>query len=184
MPEVPITGTGFRFGDATDDSINIARTRNWRVGVGRAREVANMTRGSSLVLAPSRQCLRTTRLPRGGRGGGGGPWTSHQQLSQSTGGSSPPSSGSPSSFSRDASRRWAAPAAAAIMGFIGFGAGMLFTGNLGNGTKPNGDDTASTPITYATRTEMLHTAEEIAHVLGQEAVSFDADVLEHHGHSD
>ncbi|KAK0649211.1 hypothetical protein B0T16DRAFT_428057 [Cercophora newfieldiana] len=31
---------------------------------------------------------------------------------------------------------------------------------------------------------MLDAAKEIAHVLGEDAVSFDADVLEHHGHSD
>ncbi|KAK3306240.1 uncharacterized protein B0T15DRAFT_396272 [Chaetomium strumarium] len=31
---------------------------------------------------------------------------------------------------------------------------------------------------------MVHAAEEIAQVLGQDSVSYDADVLEHHGHSD
>lgn len=39
-------------------------------------------------------------------------------------------------------------------------------------------------ITYANRFEMLHAAEEIARLIGQDCVSYDSDVLEHHGHSD
>ncbi|KAK1783388.1 hypothetical protein QBC45DRAFT_129403 [Copromyces sp. CBS 386.78] len=38
--------------------------------------------------------------------------------------------------------------------------------------------------TYASHTEMLEAAKEIAQILGQDAVTYDADVLEHHGHSD
>ncbi|GAB1318279.1 D-lactate dehydrogenase (cytochrome) [Madurella fahalii] len=75
-----------------------------------------------------------------------------------------------------------AAAAAGAMGLVGFSAGML----LGRGTNTDiaWNDGAITAIEYANRTEMLHAAEEIARVLGQDAVSYDADVLEHHGHSD
>ncbi|KAK3490107.1 FAD-linked oxidase-like protein [Neurospora crassa] len=37
---------------------------------------------------------------------------------------------------------------------------------------------------YASRKEMLDAANEIAQILGQDAVTYDAHVLEHHGHSD
>jgi D-lactate dehydrogenase (cytochrome) len=60
---------------------------------------------------------------------------------------------------------------------------MLFIRNGANSdAQVQADITADTP-TYASRAEMLHAAEEIAGVLGEDAVSYDADVLEHHGHS-
>ncbi|KAK3348219.1 FAD-linked oxidase-like protein [Neurospora tetraspora] len=38
--------------------------------------------------------------------------------------------------------------------------------------------------TYASHKEMLEAAKEIAQILGQDAVTYDTHVLEHHGHSD
>ena len=76
------------------------------------------------------------------------------------------------------------------MGLLGFGAGiMLMTAKLpGLGSPlqlaPSESDDASGPLAYANRTEMLHAAEEIARLLGQDCVSYDTEVLEHHGHSD
>ncbi|SMY22831.1 unnamed protein product [Zymoseptoria tritici ST99CH_1A5] len=40
------------------------------------------------------------------------------------------------------------------------------------------------PIVYATRSQMLIAAEEISSLLGEDSVSYDEDVIEHHGHSD
>lgn len=68
------------------------------------------------------------------------------------------------------------------MGVVGFGAGILLSRTAGTDTAQKGNATAA--IEYANRAEMVHAAEEIARVLGQDAVSYDADVLEHHGHSD
>ncbi|EME84386.1 uncharacterized protein MYCFIDRAFT_135180 [Pseudocercospora fijiensis CIRAD86] len=39
-------------------------------------------------------------------------------------------------------------------------------------------------ITYANRSQMLAAAKEISDILGEDAVSFDEDVIEHHGRSD
>ena len=74
---------------------------------------------------------------------------------------------------------------------------MLLTRNGGSEPKEKGTTTAtitnpgnlaatntSSPPTYATRAEMLQAADEIAQILGEDGVSYDADVLEHHGHSD
>jgi D-lactate dehydrogenase (cytochrome) len=72
------------------------------------------------------------------------------------------------------------------MGVVGFGAGVLFTRNGSSEAKPEGmsaEAATSTPL-YANRAEMLRAAEEIAEVLGQDAVCYDADVLEHHGPSE
>jgi D-lactate dehydrogenase (cytochrome) len=59
---------------------------------------------------------------------------------------------------------------------------MLFmtTSDENPNRKPDGNTTP----TYANRAEMVQAAEEIAQVLGPDSVSYDADVLEHHGHSD
>jgi len=70
---------------------------------------------------------------------------------------------------------------AAAVGAVGFGTGVLFTRNNDNEGKAQG---SATGTTYANRTGMLHAAEEIAQALGEDAVCYDHDVLEHHGHSD
>lgn len=48
----------------------------------------------------------------------------------------------------------------------------------------NEADAASTASPYASREEMLKAAGEIAAVLGEDKVSYDDEVLAHHGHSD
>jgi D-lactate dehydrogenase (cytochrome) len=60
---------------------------------------------------------------------------------------------------------------------------VLFTRNGSNGNAQVQAGTAANTPTYASRDEMLDAAEEIARVLGKDAVCYDADVLEHHGHS-
>lgn len=71
---------------------------------------------------------------------------------------------------------------------LGFGAGMFYVGGLSSREGELKLDAGITapppPPDYANRGEMLHAAEEIARVLGQDAVSYDTDVIEHHGHSD
>ncbi|KAK4120508.1 FAD-binding domain-containing protein [Parathielavia appendiculata] len=65
-------------------------------------------------------------------------------------------------------RSWNAAAAGAVRA-VGFGAGALFTrtSTSSGDARQKGDD-ADTP-SYANRDEILHTAEEIASVLGQDA---------------
>ncbi|KAK4166969.1 hypothetical protein QBC43DRAFT_312714 [Cladorrhinum sp. PSN259] len=73
----------------------------------------------------------------------------------------------------------------AIMGLLGLSAGIFITTKLGLGAdRITTVNVTPQPIIYANRTEMLHAAEEIARVLGQDYVSYDSEVLEHHGHSD
>ncbi|KAK4222810.1 hypothetical protein QBC38DRAFT_489000 [Podospora fimiseda] len=71
-----------------------------------------------------------------------------------------------------------------VMSIFAFGAGFYITSKLDPSPKSTPTNNETQPITYANRTEMLHAAEEIARVLGQDYVSYDTEVLEHHGHSD
>ncbi|KAJ4288847.1 hypothetical protein N0V88_007176 [Collariella sp. IMI 366227] len=110
-----------------------------------------------------------------------------QQARRSSGG---PSTGgsSGSSKGKDGSRNGVNALAAAAFGGACFAGGIWFARSQA-GDKTTEDAITTTtaspnPRTYANRAEMLHAAEEIASLLGQDAVSYDADVLEHHGHSD
>ncbi|KAK3935344.1 d-lactate dehydrogenase [Diplogelasinospora grovesii] len=73
-------------------------------------------------------------------------------------------------------------AAATALCIASFGAGALLF-------KPSSSSNHSTsrlgaPISYASHSEMLAAADEIAQLLGSDWVSFDSDVLEHHGYSE
>ncbi|KAK4674913.1 hypothetical protein QC764_502940 [Podospora pseudoanserina] len=75
------------------------------------------------------------------------------------------------------------------LSLVGFGAGVMFGKGYYELMQPKAEWDLNTPnipkaITYANRFEMLHAAEEIARLIGQDCVSYDSDVLEHHGHSD
>ncbi|KAK4174640.1 putative D-lactate dehydrogenase [Triangularia setosa] len=79
--------------------------------------------------------------------------------------------------------------ASGALGLLGFGAGIVFGSKYQDLLQPKAEWDLNTPnipkaITYANRFEMLHAAEEIARVIGQDCVTYDSDVLEHHGHSD
>ena len=65
------------------------------------------------------------------------------------------------------------------VGAVGFAAGVVFTRN----GRSREAEAHATTTTYANHTGMLHAAEEIAQALGRDAVCYDAEVLEHHGHS-
>ncbi|KAK4234768.1 D-lactate dehydrogenase [Achaetomium macrosporum] len=109
-------------------------------------------------------------------------WLSHQQPTRATGEASHNINNAGNASTGNGSRGWGAAAVGGAMGIIGFGAGVLLAKTGGDIPKPK-PDSSSRPH-YANRAEMMHAAEEIAQVLGQDAVSYDADVLEHHGHSD
>ena len=74
-------------------------------------------------------------------------------------------------------QHWKVAVAAGVMGLVGFGAGTFMM-------RPPPNCLASGKVAYASLDEMLQAAKEIAQALGPDALSFDADVLEHHGHSD
>ena len=65
---------------------------------------------------------------------------------------------------------------------IGFTGGVFYFKTIYEKAEEKED--VNTPPTYGNHTEMLHAAKEIAQLLGQDAVSYDTEVLEHHGHSD
>jgi len=72
------------------------------------------------------------------------------------------------------------------MGVIGFGAGALFMNKSPEPpkTERNEAQAKTTRVSYATHAEMVQAANEISNALGEDAVTFDQEVLEHHGHSE
>ncbi|KAK3317427.1 hypothetical protein B0T19DRAFT_405119 [Cercophora scortea] len=70
---------------------------------------------------------------------------------------------------------------AVAIGCLGFGAGLLVANSTPSTDKLN--DNVNTTA-YATHSEMLQAASQIALAIGPDNVSYDTDDLEHHGHSD
>ncbi|ORY58844.1 uncharacterized protein BCR38DRAFT_446764 [Pseudomassariella vexata] len=75
-----------------------------------------------------------------------------------------------------AGRSWMQALWTTTMILVGIGANIAFSHSRGSVKQDS--------IIYASRDEMLKAAKEIADALGQDAVTTDIDVLEHHGHSD
>ncbi|KAK1760217.1 hypothetical protein QBC47DRAFT_448775 [Echria macrotheca] len=90
-----------------------------------------------------------------------------------------------STFTPPTARRSTTTTTAAIA-LASFTAGITITALLLPHSSPSSSSSSPGPekITYATQTEMLLAASEISSALGPDAVTYDPDVLAHHGHSD
>ncbi|KAK3385590.1 glycolate oxidase [Podospora didyma] len=109
------------------------------------------------------------------------------------GSGSPQKSAERQQLLQNGGQRWPSLAVAGAIGLLGFGAGALFAQNR-LGREPAGEGEAAIrrrnnhererSIAYASPSQMLKAAEGIAKSLGPDAVTYEKDVLEHHGHSD
>ncbi len=102
-----------------------------------------------------------------------------QQVRPSTSGPYRPTGNSSSGNGSSRTSNGATIAGAVGVGAVGFVAGVVFTKN----GRSSDTEVHTGATAYANHTGMLHAAEEIAQALGRDAVCYDADVLEHHGHS-